>query len=150
MTGLISPEEFARRYRPLFETNTLAFTIVMSDERMKRLVIAWPVVRRKFRPGNASTMSDVWKLVEFSQREWAEKAGVPYYDLRDEDFTFLKENGLVFPDGTIPEDLRHMLVVEVRGLRLSYAQQGLEQQRMFDALRGAGDASRAVQEGDQS
>lgn len=81
---------------------------LMTDPEVVRAVAAWPSVPREVRP-DAPEKTDPWDMVYFASGLWMEAARIPR-SLESSVLLTIRQNHLVYPDGTMPQQVRAYLI----------------------------------------
>jgi len=87
---------------------------LMTDPAVTRAVSAWPSVPRTVRL-DANEQSDPWDMIWFAPGEWMDAARVPL-ELENSVMLTIKQNNLVYPDGSMPDQIRAYLIQRGRDL----------------------------------
>jgi len=93
---------------------TLMQINLMTDPVVARAVSAWPSVPREINL-DAGEKTDPWDMVWFAPGQWMEAARVPL-EMEHSVMLTIKQNHLVYPDGTMPQQIRAYLVQRGRDL----------------------------------
>ena len=94
------------------ENNAVA-ALLLHDRALQAVIASWPNVSRQL-PGNDVLLTDpsldeLWALVKYDEREVVELAGVST-GLAMAAFRRAKGNRLIYPDGTVHEMARGVLL----------------------------------------
>jgi len=87
---------------------------LLTDPVVARAVSAWPSVPREILV-DAGDEKDPWDMIWFAPGLWMEAARVPR-NLESGVLLTIKQNHLVYPDGTMPQSVRAYLVQRGRDL----------------------------------
>lgn len=77
---------------------------LLTDEEVVRAVAAWPNVPREINKG-ASDMDDPWKMIWYAPGTWMDMARIPL-QLELGVMLAVRQNNLIYPDGTLPRYVR--------------------------------------------
>lgn len=84
--------------------------ILLVDKDAERMMVAWPFITRTIEHTSEHD-PEAWDFVRFDQVEWADMAGLRLSSQRfDKLFMRLKGMGLIYPDGTYPDEVNKYLL----------------------------------------
>jgi len=89
--------------------------VLLIDQDMQALLVAWPFVTRTIEDKKGIGL-DAWDLVHFDMVEWSDMAGLklPAQEI-DTLFMRIKNMGLIYPDGTYPDEVDTYLLYLATG-----------------------------------
>ena len=87
---------------------------LMTDPAVARAVSAWPSVPRSITEDSAS-FKDPWNMIWFAPGLWMDAARIPR-ELEASIMLTIRQNHLVYPDGTMPPQVQAYLVQRGRDL----------------------------------
>jgi len=126
-------EEANKRLKVMYE-NDYTKVNMLSDDLLIRAIVAWPHVLREVKDGIRENM-DPWDMVWYAPGAWMESAMIPR-DMERVVMQAVIKNHLVYPDGTIPADVRSLLVK--KGMKMAGIKEEKKEKKIKKKVKGRG------------